>query len=201
MKTQARAERTRERILSVARAEFARHGYDATGVADICAAAGVTKGGFYHHFVSKQALFLALLDAWLRTVDEQLTGAHVAMATVPLQLEAMAHAAQQVFVDALGQVPMFLEFWAQAARDPAAWQATIAPYRRYRSWFEEMVSTGIAEGSVRAVDPAAAAQVIVALAVGLVLQGLLDPDGADWGRAAEDGVQILLDGLRPRGRE
>jgi len=198
MKTQVRAERTRERILSAAMAEFARHGYDATGVAEICAAAGVTKGAFYHHFASKQALFLELLGAWLRTLDEQLQTANVTAASVPLRMQGMAQAIKQVFVDARGQLPMFLEFWVQAARDPTAWQATIAPYRRYRSWFTQMVEEGIADGSLRAVDSAAAAQVTVALAVGLLLQGLLDPDGADWGRAAEDGVQILLDGLRRR---
>jgi len=198
MKTQARAERTRERILNAALTEFARHGYDATGVAEICAAAGVTKGAFYHHFAGKQALFLELLDAWLQAVDEQLQRANTATESFPLRLQGMAQAAQQVFVDAQGQVPMFLEFWAQAARDPTTWQATIAPYRRYRSWFAQIVAEGIADGSLRAVDPAAAAQVIVALAVGLLLQGLLDPEGADWGRAAVDGVQILLDGLRRR---
>lgn len=198
MKTQARAERTRERILNAALTEFARHGYDATGVAEICAAASVTKGAFYHHFAGKQALFLELLDAWLQAVDEQLQRANTATESFPLRLQSMAEAAQQVFVDAQGQVPMFLEFWAQAARDPTTWQATIAPYRRYRSWFAQIVAEGIADGSLRAVDPAAAAQVIVALAVGLLLQGLLDPEGADWGRAAEDGVQILLDGLRRR---
>jgi AcrR family transcriptional regulator len=198
MKTQARAERTRERILNAALTEFARHGYDATGVAEICAAASVTKGAFYHHFAGKQALFLELLDTWLQAVDEQLQRANTATESFPLRLQSMAEAAQQVFVDAQGQVPMFLEFWAQAARDPTTWQATIAPYRRYRSWFAQIVAEGIADGSLRAVDPAAAAQVIVALAVGLLLQGLLDPEGADWGRAAEDGVQILLDGLRRR---
>ena len=45
------------------------------------------------------------------------------------------------------------------------------------------------------VDPEIAAQVVVSLAVGLVLQGVFDPTGADWGQVTQKGIQILLDGL------
>jgi hypothetical protein len=44
-------------------------------------------------------------------------------------------------------------------------------------------------------DPEIAAHIIVSLAVGLVLQGSLDPHGADWGRVLEEGVRLLLEGL------
>ena len=40
-----------------------------------------------------------------------------------------------------------------------------------------------------------AAQVIVSLAVGLVLQGVLDPHGADWEKTARESMQILMNGL------
>ena len=59
---QARSHETRSRILQSAIDLFSKEGYDATGVAEICTAAGVSKGAFYHHFPTKQALFLALLD-------------------------------------------------------------------------------------------------------------------------------------------
>jgi len=39
-------------------------GYSATSVDELCAKAGVSKGAFFHHFQSKDALALAALDRW-----------------------------------------------------------------------------------------------------------------------------------------
>jgi AcrR family transcriptional regulator len=195
MISQRRGERTRARILQAAEDCFARRGYDAASVAEICRAAGVSKGAFYHHFPSKQALFLELLDCWLAELDTQLAAARAGTQTVPEGLVQMAGMTQPVFDAGRGRLPMFLEFWNQAARDPAIWQATVAPYRRYRAFFCGLVEAGIAEGTLRALDPEIVAHVIVSLAVGLVLQGSLDPDGADWGRVLEEGVRLLLEGL------
>ena len=195
MTTQHRAEETRSRILQAATECFAQYGYDAVGVAEICRRAGVTKGGFYHHFPAKQAVFLELLNRWLGGLDTQMEAARSGAASVPEGLHQMAGMAHQVFDVAKGQIPLYLEFWAKAARDPAVWQATIEPYRRYRDFFSGVVEAGVAEGSLRRVNPGTAAQVIVALAVGLLLQGMLDPEGADWGEMMQEGVQMLLSGL------
>ena len=35
----------------------------------------------------------------------------------------------------------------------------------------------------------------------MLLQGLLDPDGADWGQAMHDGMNMLLDGLATENNE
>ena len=37
-------------------------GYNDTGIADLLSAAGVPKGSFYHHFKSKEAFGLAVID-------------------------------------------------------------------------------------------------------------------------------------------
>lgn len=54
----------RERILRVATDAFRRRGFDATSVDDLCQAAGVSKGAFFHHFESKQAVAEACLALW-----------------------------------------------------------------------------------------------------------------------------------------
>lgn len=57
-----RTSNARERILSAAQSLLELRGYSALGTAEICKAAGVPKGSFYHFFESKEALALAVLD-------------------------------------------------------------------------------------------------------------------------------------------
>jgi TetR/AcrR family transcriptional repressor of nem operon len=50
---------SKTRLLEAALLTIRSHGYAATTIDDICAAAGVTKGSFFHHFKSKEDLALA----------------------------------------------------------------------------------------------------------------------------------------------
>lgn len=192
---QQRGEETRNRILDAAQECFGRDGYDVASIADICERAGVSKGAFYHHFDSKQALFLELIERWLTGFDAQLRAVLAAHPRVPDALRAMSATARQVFAVADGRLPLYLEFWNKAGHDPEIWQATISPYRRYRDFFSHVIADGIAQGSLRPVDPDVVAQALVSLAVGLVVQGVVDPDGADWGKAVEEGVAVFLQGI------
>jgi AcrR family transcriptional regulator len=185
---------TRGRIMEAAVKCFSSSGYDAASVEDICAEAGVSKGAFYYHFTSKQALFLALLQDWLGKLEGAIGAVHAS--TMPDTLVRLTDMLPSVLESAHDRWIMWLEFWLQASRDKNVWQATIEPYRHYREVFTGLVQQGIAEGSLRAVDPEATAQAILSMAVGLFLQGVLDPGGADWRKAAEQSMRILMDGLR-----
>lgn len=187
---------TASRILDAAAECFARQGYEATAVAEICAAAGVSKGAFYHHFSTKQIVFLSLLDRWLAILDQQLTDALESSATVPEALERIAGLSRMVLQSAGGQLPMFLEFWTQSLHDPQVWKVTIAPYQRYREFFQLLLQEGVVDGSLRGVDTQVGGSLVVALSVGVLLQGLMDPAGADWAEVLQQGIRIMMRGMQ-----
>lgn len=195
MKQQRRSGDTQARILHAAEICFARQGYDATGVSEICAAAGVSKGAFYHHFAAKQDVFMALLTRWLAGVEARLLALRDETTNVPDSLRSMSAVIQHVLDAAGDQFPIYLEFWNKALRDPDIRQAALAPYRHYQQVFAGLIEKGITEGTLKPVQPQTAARVIVALAVGLLMQGLFDQDGDDWQQVAYDSMNLLLHGL------
>jgi len=194
---QQRSEDTRKLIMDAAVRKFCQSGYDATSVNEICETAGVSKGAFYHHFPSKQTLFLAITDDWLKGVDGELLTGKGRSETVPQSLIRMASTLGFVFQAASGQLPMFMEFMVQASRDQAVWEATIAPYRRYQSQFAELLEDGKLEESIKPdVNAQTVSWVLISLAVGILLQGVIDPGATDWNEVTKSGVKMILDSIR-----
>jgi TetR/AcrR family transcriptional regulator, transcriptional repressor for nem operon len=66
----------RSKLLDAALVLIREKGYGATTVDDLCAAAGVTKGAFFHHFRSKEELGVAAVKHW-----SEVTGALFAAAS------------------------------------------------------------------------------------------------------------------------
>jgi AcrR family transcriptional regulator len=77
---------TRTRILEAAARVFAQKGYYETRVDDIVAESGTSKGSVYFHFVSKEKIFLALIDTFTGLLETRLLEA----------IEQEAHGLQQV---------------------------------------------------------------------------------------------------------
>jgi TetR/AcrR family transcriptional repressor of nem operon len=61
---------SRNRLLDAALKVIRTKGYSATRVEEICAAAGLSKGSFFHHFESKEALAVAAAEYWSQITGE-----------------------------------------------------------------------------------------------------------------------------------
>jgi TetR/AcrR family transcriptional regulator, transcriptional repressor for nem operon len=66
---------SRTRLLDAALVVIRTRGYAAARVEDICEAAGMTKGGFFHHFASKETLAVAAAEYWSSTTGAFFAGA------------------------------------------------------------------------------------------------------------------------------
>ena len=205
------SQETRSRILEVSRDLFAAQGYEATGVAKICEAAGVSKGAFYHHFQSKQSVLETIFQDWLAALEPGLDLWRGEDRPVPAVLLSIAAAARPAFSGDDRSRRLLLELWSQTARDPDLASVAQAPYRHYQEEIKTLLDRGVREGTLRRHDTGTAALVLVALAVGALLQSLLasgssrpgkpvgEPAGApverDWGRVVTDGASMLLRGI------
>jgi TetR/AcrR family transcriptional repressor of nem operon len=73
------------KLLDAALAVIRTKGYAATTVDDLCAAAGVTKGAFFHHFKSKDDLAVAAAGHWSETTGQLFAAAPYHAHTDPLE--------------------------------------------------------------------------------------------------------------------
>ncbi|HEX7867561.1 MAG TPA: TetR/AcrR family transcriptional regulator [Variovorax sp.] len=84
-------EATHERIVETAARAIRRSGYGGTGVADIMKGAGLTHGGFYAHFASREAMLAEAADR--AGAEAVAASASIAAEAAPDQaLQALLHA-------------------------------------------------------------------------------------------------------------
>jgi TetR/AcrR family transcriptional regulator, transcriptional repressor for nem operon len=65
----------REKLLEAALRLIRQKGFGATSIDALCAEVGVTKGAFFHHFKSKEALGVAAASYWSQTTAKLFAGA------------------------------------------------------------------------------------------------------------------------------
>jgi len=199
MVNHSRGIETRNTILETSLELISQNGYDATSVAQICQGAQISKGAFYHHFSSKQELFLALMDTWLASVVELFQTAGDNSASIPEALDQMAAISGGLFDALEGGFPILLEFWTQASRHPVVWEKAVAPYQRFLEYFTNLVQTGIDQGSFApTVDPIQAARALTSVAMGLLLQAIFEPEGAQWQEVTRFSINMIVNGMRSK---
>jgi len=161
-----RGERARRAILDAALPVFARDGYAAASLNQIIEASGLTKGGFYFHVPSKQALALAVVadhqQRWISRIDAEISEYDTAVDRLFAAPRLIARYAKQ------GEGPAALsKLVEELARDPDLRDEVCASIRAWLDTVTQHFAAAQAEGAVRGdLDPAMLAQVAVGGFVG-----------------------------------
>ena len=141
----------RDAIIDTSAQLFARRGYHATGLTELCAANGLGKGALYHYIGSKEALLAAIHD---RVMDEVMRGAdRVAEAggSPSAQLARLGDELLDVVHGYPDHVWVFLHEFP-ALTDERADQFR-GRRREYERRVESVLQAGIDSGEFRDVDP------------------------------------------------
>lgn len=75
--TKEKRQENHDRIVTIASEMFRERGFDGVGVADLMQAAGLTHGGFYNHFASKEALIAEAAVKGFALTSERYAGHNV----------------------------------------------------------------------------------------------------------------------------
>ena len=201
-RTKEKAEETRKSVLDAALRVFSRKGYAAAALEDIAAEAGVTRGAIYHHFGSKEKLYIALADGasaqtWA-LVDLAIEEGGIFTQIIS---RIMAYHANLLEDDRhYREVVMLTLTSSQASSGPAA--------LKERQYFEAKAAVehvagyfqmGIARGELRAdLDPYAGARAMLALQNGLAYLWLANPDAFSLKESAPALIDVFLQGIAPR---
>jgi AcrR family transcriptional regulator len=140
----------RDEIVDTSASVFARRGYHATGLTELCVANGLGKGALYHYIGSKEELLAAIHD---RVMDEVMQGAdRVAEAdgSAPEQLAMLGDELLDVIHRYPDHVWVFLhEFPALTGERAEQFRVR---RREYERRVEGVLQAGIDAGEFRPVD-------------------------------------------------
>lgn len=151
---------SREIFLVAATRLINQRGYRGASVEDISAQLNVTKGSFYHHNEAKDEL---VVDCFKRTFAVK-RRAQLATRDLPGgQWQRLSSAAAALVEYQLSSHGPLLRASALGALPPEIRQDMIDRYNRVSDRFAAMISDGIAEGTIRPVDPMIAAHMLNAM--------------------------------------
>jgi AcrR family transcriptional regulator len=141
----------RDAIVDTSAVVFARQGYHATGIAELCIANELGKGALYHYIGSKEELLASIHD---RVMDEVMSGAERVAAAGGTPTEQLAGLGDEL-LDVIHRYPEHV--WVFLHEFPALTGERAERFRKRRRQYErrveEVLRAGVESGEFRAVDP------------------------------------------------
>jgi AcrR family transcriptional regulator len=186
------------RLIASAEAHFRRFGYKRTTVDDITADAGTGKGSLYLHFESKQAVYLAVVEASLERFVESASALLDGSGPVPARLRSLVELTIRHYgEDELLHASLFGR--KGLVDGDVARMAADVQRARIQRLLRELLAIGQRESSVRAdIDVDAAAAVLFEIGWALVRSALEGDSEIPLDRALTTLNQIVGLGLLPR---
>lgn len=187
-------------ILDAALQVFTEKGFAASRIDDIGQVAGLSKGGIYTHFDSKEAIFEALLARSLASPAEAAAPLPADEAvTVDLLIEHVIAPAYRHLAapDTLATLRLLLADGMRAPQHVARWQSAVVD--THRAELERLLRRGVRQGTLRRSVLLQAPWLVMAPALHMAIERLVRPgiDAAEVARQQAAHVALLRELLSP----
>lgn len=161
---------------------------------DIAKESGVSKGGLYLYYKSKDALIEALLRSMFTVELHGMRATLTQSESATARILALTHTLTSLMERMSVALPVMLEFYAIAARRESVRVFLSEALQQYRDLFAEIIRQGIVRGEFRAVNADVAAIGLIALLEGIALLWFMTPRAIPKGYG-EEAVGLMLAGL------
>ena len=197
VETPGTADLRRQQMLRAALEVISERGYQDTRITDVAERSGISPALVIYYFKTKDRLLTEAIrfseESWYSAAQQRLAS----LPTDAARLEAVVAMICLPEEDPEQQSswPVWLDFWAQAARNPQVASVRRKSDERWREEIAGLVLAGQAAGEFRDVDPASFAICLTALLDGLTVQIALEDPAVDPVGAFELGMQFVADQL------
>ncbi|WP_217568538.1 TetR/AcrR family transcriptional regulator [Mesorhizobium sp. GbtcB19] len=152
----------REELLDHAQALFLTHGYDRASLNDVIAAAGISKGAFYHYFPSKEALLEALAERFARQALAGVQDVFADPALDPLgRLNALLAKSRQAKVETAAEAWALFETMFRPENLVLFHRINLAASAAFSPLLVAIIKQGVADGTFRTFDPEGVADIVM----------------------------------------
>ena len=159
----------REEIFDAALRCFNRNGYYKTSIDAIAKEAGISKGGVYHHFVSKKILFIELFHAKVNAYFDRVTANIQEIADPADRIRSLVQKSEKELQENKDILKFCLEFVAESTRDRDIRSEVTRMYKNRVTTVARIIREGIAAGTFKDTDAESTSRIFYFLSMGFFL--------------------------------
>ena len=187
---------SKKEILKAAMKIFVVNGYSDTKMDDIALGAGLSKGAVYHHFNSKNDLFLSLIDFWEDSFLPKFYSKNYQNVSASNVLKELAYEIALNFKNKKYLFLAELELWALANRDSKVRERTKKLYNKILNHLENIFKKAILDGEYKNIDPGMAAMAVMTSMQGVIWFSIFDHNNFTAEDYINEVMNFIINGFK-----
>ena len=196
MKRNSNKDKSRNQILDAALKVFVKKGYAQTRMDDIVDVSGLSKGAIYHHYRSKNELFLSLIDHWETYFFTDIFKKSIKDQDPDTLLREIVRDVVYAFKHKKYVFLAELEFWSLANHDETVRLRTKELYVKLLNMFKSIVLKGIKNKDYKQINVDVASLSIMTALQGVIWFSIFEDSKLSAEEYLNDVIEFIIFGFK-----